>query len=204
VVKDGDTGRLRHATPKKRAHSTAVARRPPRRGRAESRSHWSGARGARLTDDFMSFTVSSSEPTASSYELCVEGAETTARSSLRRPVQARHPADGVSMTTIQRFLSSVGVAVLAGVACAAQAATSRSRAAIRRRRLQRPDAGRAGRRQHRHDARRATLNVYRYVANIWEAAIQSPVTITVSAGWEALRAPPRPRRSAAPAPGRLA
>ena len=30
------------------------------------------------------------------------------------------------------------------------------------------------------------FNVYRYVANIWEAAIQSPVTITVSAGWEAL------------------
>jgi hypothetical protein len=29
-------------------------------------------------------------------------------------------------------------------------------------------------------------NVYRYVANLWEAAIQSNVTITVSAGWEAL------------------
>jgi PA domain len=30
------------------------------------------------------------------------------------------------------------------------------------------------------------FNVYRHVANIWEAAIQSNVTITVSAGWEAL------------------
>lgn len=29
-------------------------------------------------------------------------------------------------------------------------------------------------------------NVYRHVANLWEAAIQSNVTITVSAGWEAL------------------
>ncbi len=30
------------------------------------------------------------------------------------------------------------------------------------------------------------FNVYRYVADIWEQAIQSNVTITVSAGWEAL------------------
>ena len=30
------------------------------------------------------------------------------------------------------------------------------------------------------------LNVYRYVADIWEAQLQSNVTITVSAGWEAL------------------
>lgn len=30
------------------------------------------------------------------------------------------------------------------------------------------------------------LNVYRYVADIWEAALTSNVTITVSAGWEAL------------------
>lgn len=30
------------------------------------------------------------------------------------------------------------------------------------------------------------MNVYRYVADIWEKAIQSDVTITVSAGWEAL------------------
>lgn len=30
------------------------------------------------------------------------------------------------------------------------------------------------------------MNVYRYVADLWEAALQSNVTITVSAGWEAL------------------
>jgi PA domain len=30
------------------------------------------------------------------------------------------------------------------------------------------------------------LNVYRYVANLWEAALQSTVTITVSAAWEPL------------------
>jgi hypothetical protein len=30
------------------------------------------------------------------------------------------------------------------------------------------------------------FNVYRYVANIWEQALQSDVNITVSAGWEAL------------------
>lgn len=30
------------------------------------------------------------------------------------------------------------------------------------------------------------MNVYRYVANLWEQALQSNVTITVNAGWEAL------------------
>lgn len=30
------------------------------------------------------------------------------------------------------------------------------------------------------------MNVYKYVANVWEKALQSDVTITVNAGWEAL------------------
>jgi len=89
--------------------------------------------------------------------------------------------------TIQRFLSSVGVAVLAGVAFAAQAATiqisSRDPAGVgfNDPTPVAPVGGNPG----------TTLGqqrfiVYQYVANIWEAAIQSPVTITVSAGWEAL------------------
>jgi len=91
------------------------------------------------------------------------------------------------MTTIQRFLSSVGVAVLAGAAFAAQAATisisSRDPAGVgfNDPTPVAPVGGNTG----------TTLGeqrfiVYQYVAHIWEAAIQSPVTITVSAGWEAL------------------
>jgi hypothetical protein len=91
------------------------------------------------------------------------------------------------MTTIQRFLSSLGVAVLAGVAFASQAATiqitSRDAAGIgfNDPTVVAPVGGNPG-----TTLGQQRLNVYRYVANIWEAAIQSPVTITVSAGWEAL------------------
>ena len=89
--------------------------------------------------------------------------------------------------TIQRFLSSVGVAVLAGVAFAAQAATisisSRDPAGVgfNDPTAVAPVGGNPG-----TTLGEQRFNVYRYVANIWEAAIQSPVTITVSAGWEAL------------------
>ena len=91
------------------------------------------------------------------------------------------------MTTIQRFLSSVGVAVLAGVACAAQAATisisSRDPAGVgfNDPTVVAPVGGNPG-----TTLGEQRFNVYRHVANIWEQAIQSPVTITVSAGWEAL------------------
>jgi hypothetical protein len=89
--------------------------------------------------------------------------------------------------TIQRFLSSVGVAVLAGVAFAAQAATisisSRDAPGVgfNDPTPVAPVGGNAG--TTLGEQRRI---VYRYVADIWEAAIQSPVTITVNAGWEAL------------------
>ncbi len=80
VVKDGDTGRLRHATPQEaqalhagRAHARRAAVAP------ESRSHWSGARGARLTDDFMSYSVMVKRADGTLVELCVEGGETTAK-----------------------------------------------------------------------------------------------------------------------------
>ena len=91
------------------------------------------------------------------------------------------------MTTIQRFLSSVGVAVLAGVAFAAQAATiqitSRDPAGVgfNDPTPVAPVGGNPG-----TTLGEQRFNVYRHVANIWEAAIQSPVVITVSAGWEAL------------------
>jgi PA domain len=89
--------------------------------------------------------------------------------------------------TIQRFLSSVGVAVLAGMAFATQAATisisSRDAAGVGFNDTTpvAPVGGNPG-----TTLGQQRFNVYRHVANIWEAAIQSPVTITVSAGWEAL------------------
>ena len=82
--------------------------------------------------------------------------------------------------TIQRFLSSVGVAVLAGVACAAQAATisisSRDPAGVGFNDTTpvAPVGGNDG-----TTLGQQRFNVYRYVANIWEAAIQSNVTIKI-------------------------
>lgn len=59
VVKDGDTGRLRHATAEE-AQALHSAR-PQARSRAgasfEPRSHWSGARGTRLSDELMNYSV---------------------------------------------------------------------------------------------------------------------------------------------------
>ncbi len=91
------------------------------------------------------------------------------------------------MTTLQRFLSSVGVAVLAGVTFAAQAATiiiaSRDPAGVgfNDPTPVAPVGGNPG-----TTLGQQRLNVYRYVADIWEANLQSAVPITVSAGWEAL------------------
>jgi hypothetical protein len=83
VVRDGDTGKLRAATPDeaRALHAGRAQARAARGGGAspESRSHWSGARGARLTDDFMSFTVVVKRSDGKLVELCVEGAETTAK-----------------------------------------------------------------------------------------------------------------------------
>ena len=82
VVKDGDTGKLRAATPEeaRALHAGRANARAGRRGAApEARSHWSGAQGARLTDDFMSFTVVVKRADGKLVELCVEGAETTAK-----------------------------------------------------------------------------------------------------------------------------
>ena len=77
VVKDGDTGRLRHATPEE-AQALHAARPRARRAAPESRSHWSGATGARLTDEFMNYSVVDKRADGKLVELCVEGGETTA------------------------------------------------------------------------------------------------------------------------------
>ncbi|MEO5844970.1 MAG: PA domain-containing protein [Caldimonas sp.] len=91
------------------------------------------------------------------------------------------------MTTIQLFLSSVGVAVLAGATFATQAATiiisSRDPAGVgfNDPTPVAPVGGNPG-----TTLGEQRFNVYRYVADIWEQNIQSSVPITVSAGWEAL------------------
>jgi len=79
VVKDGDTGKLRQATPEE-ARALHAGRANARAGASmQSRSHWSGARGARLTDEFMTFTVVVKRADGKLVELCVEGGETTAK-----------------------------------------------------------------------------------------------------------------------------
>ena len=81
VVRDGDTGRLRHATPEEAQalHSGRAQARSRAGALLEPRAHWSGARGARLSDDFMNFTVVLKRADGKLVELCVEGAETTAK-----------------------------------------------------------------------------------------------------------------------------
>jgi hypothetical protein len=78
VVKDGDTGRLRHATPEEAQALHAARPRARSRAAPESRSHWSGATGARLTDEFMNYSVVVKRADGKLVELCVEGGETTA------------------------------------------------------------------------------------------------------------------------------
>lgn len=82
VVRDGDTGKLRHATPEeaRALHAGRANARAARGGASmQARTHWSGARGARLTDDFMSFTVVVKRADGKLVELSVEGADTTAK-----------------------------------------------------------------------------------------------------------------------------
>ena len=82
VVRDAATGRMRAPTAEEAQvlhnHSRAL-RRASSPTVPESKSHWSGARGVRLTDDFMTYTVVVKNADGSLVELCVEGNEATAR-----------------------------------------------------------------------------------------------------------------------------
>jgi hypothetical protein len=79
VVRDTDSGRLRAATPEE-AQALHNGRANARRSAPalEARSHWSGARGARLTDDLANYSVIVRRADGTLVELCVTGAETTA------------------------------------------------------------------------------------------------------------------------------
>ncbi len=79
VARDPETGKLRAANAEelqalqrhRAAHRSAA--------RMEPRSHWSGATGARLTDEFMTYSVVVKRSDGKLVELCVEGADGAAK-----------------------------------------------------------------------------------------------------------------------------
>lgn len=90
VARDPDTGKLRAATAEE-VQALRSARAGLRRSAApiaEARSHWSGARGARLSDEFMNYSVVVKMPDGRLVELCVEDAR-TASSMPRAAVTAK-------------------------------------------------------------------------------------------------------------------
>lgn len=88
VVRDGNTGQLRAASP----DEAATLREQNAKGRLRvapqstlPRFHTSGARGARLTDEFMTFSVVVRQPDGSLKEFCFESRE-AAEEALKTPV----------------------------------------------------------------------------------------------------------------------
>lgn len=88
VVRDGNTGQLRAASP----DEAATLREQNAKGRLRvapqstlPRFHTSGARGARLTDEFMTFSVVVRQPDGSLKEYCFESRE-AAEAALKTPV----------------------------------------------------------------------------------------------------------------------
>jgi hypothetical protein len=89
VVRDAATGQLRAPTAEEAqallSHARSL-RRASGPATLESRTHWSGARGARLTDDFATYTVVVKSADGSLVELCIEGGEATAKVLKAAPV----------------------------------------------------------------------------------------------------------------------
>jgi len=88
VVRDANTGHLRAATPEEA--TTLREQRATHRLRIAPQStlprfHASGARGARLTDEFMSYSVLVRQPDGSLKEFCFESRE-AAEAALKAPV----------------------------------------------------------------------------------------------------------------------
>jgi len=81
VVRDAATGQLRAATPEEAQalHSSragvATLRKSAVAATPQARFHPSGARGARLTDEFMSYSVVVRQPDGSLATLCFESRE---------------------------------------------------------------------------------------------------------------------------------
>ncbi len=80
VVKDAATGALRAATPDEanaltQSKGQVVELRRSARAVPMSKGHWSGARGARLTDEFASYAVLVRQPDGSMVAACFESRE---------------------------------------------------------------------------------------------------------------------------------
>ena len=77
IVRDLDTGEMRAPTAAEAAtlRSKGVAALPPSTLRTEPRSHPSGARGARLTDEFMNYSVLVRQPDGRLLEYCFASRE---------------------------------------------------------------------------------------------------------------------------------
>jgi hypothetical protein len=91
VVRDVDTGALRAATPEEAQalHSSrgnAVAQRRSVAATTQARFHSSGARGARLTDEFMSYSVLVRQPDGKLVEVCFESKEAADEAMKAAPV----------------------------------------------------------------------------------------------------------------------
>lgn len=90
VVRDGNTGQLRAASPDeanslREQHAAGKLRLAPQS--TLPRVHSSGARGARLTDEFMSYSVVVRQPDGSLKEFCFVSRE-AAEAALKSPVVA--------------------------------------------------------------------------------------------------------------------
>ena len=90
VVRDGNTGQLRAASAEEAAtlreqHATGRLRVAPQS--TLQRFHSSGARGVRLTDEFMTFSVVVRQSDGSMKEFCFESRE-AAEAALKAPVVA--------------------------------------------------------------------------------------------------------------------
>jgi len=88
VVRDSSTGQLRAASPDEAAtlraqHANGRLRLAPQS--TLPRVHSSGARGARLTDEFMSYSVVVRQPDGSLKEFCFQSRE-AAEAALNAPV----------------------------------------------------------------------------------------------------------------------
>ncbi len=91
VVRDAGTGQLRAASPEeantlREQHATGRLLRVAPQSTLP-RFHASGARGARLTDEFMSYSVVVRQPDGSLKEFCFESRE-AAEAALKAPVAA--------------------------------------------------------------------------------------------------------------------
>lgn len=90
VVRDSATGQLRAATAAevKAMHATSRAQRGAQASTSPrtvmQRVHWTGARGARVTDDFATYSVLVKQPDGSLKEICVEG-RSAAEAALKAP-----------------------------------------------------------------------------------------------------------------------